>query len=129
MAPAEYAKEHGIKRQTVYYQLKLLKQMGIPIVNTEYGEWSLGEWSDVTLDFLSMTFGSTHMTAAQRLVGLYQDLVRGYDISPTSYARKHQTKRQTVYRQLDMLSQSGIPVTNIGYKGWRLLEYVEYLYD
>lgn len=129
VSPAQYAAEHGIKRQSVYYQLKLLKSMGFPIINTEYGEWSIGEWHDVTLDFLSMTWGNTHRTAAQRLVTLYQDLVRGNDISPTSYARSNGIKRQTVYRQFDLLSQAGIPVTNIGNKGWTLMDYVEYLYD
>jgi predicted DNA-binding transcriptional regulator YafY len=129
VSPVEYAGELGIERQSVYYQLGLLKEMGFPIVNTERGEWAFGTWEDISFDLLSIALGNTHRTAAQRLVTLYQDLVRGKDISPTAYAKENGVKRQTVYRQLDLLSQAGFPVTNMGNKGWTLMEYMEYLYD
>lgn len=129
VSPAQYAKENSIERQTVYYQLETLKEMGFPIANVDWGEWAFGDYLDVEIDFFEMSYGNTHRTAAQKLVALYQDLVRGNDISPTKYAKQSGVKRQTIYRQLDMLSQAGYPVTNIGDHGWTLLEYVEYLYD
>jgi len=129
VSPAQYAAEHGIKRQSVYYQLALLKRMGFPIANIDHGEWAFGSFQDVSFDLLSMTYGNTHKTAAQRLVSLYQDLVRGNEVSPTKYAKSSGVRRQTIYRQFDLLSQAGIPVTNFGDRGWTLMDYVEYLYD
>lgn len=129
VSPAQYAAENHITRQSVYYQINLLKKMGFPIVSSDYGEWAFGSYEEVGFDFFSMVLGNDHRTAAQKLVSLYQDLVRGYDISPTTYAKKSGVKRQTVYRQFDLLSQAGIPVTNIGDRGWTLMEYLEYLYD
>ena len=128
ISPSSYASGQGIQRQSVYYQLKLLKRMGFPVVNIDHGEWAFGTYEDVSFDLFDLAYG-THRTAAQKLVTLYQDLVKGYDVSPTKYAKKLGVERQTVYRQLDLLSQTGIPVTNIPGKGWTLVDYVEYLYD
>lgn len=127
--PSEYAKEQGIERQSVYHQLNQLRNMGLPIVNIDYGEWAFGDFREVSkFDFMVMAFGYEKRTPAQQLVELYRDLVRGYDISPTKYAKQNGIRRQTVYRQFDLLSQVGIPVTNAG-KGWTLMEYMEYMYD
>lgn len=64
-------------------------------------------------------------TGAQRLVKLYERLLSGTPVSPSEYARETGVKRQTVYYQLEMLSQCGIPVVNSGYGQWTLLDFEE----
>lgn len=39
--PTEYAREVGLSRSTVYYQLNMLSACGIPVVNVAYGRWTL----------------------------------------------------------------------------------------
>lgn len=43
--PTEYARESGVRRQTVYYQLAMLSQIGVPVVNPIYGRWTLSSFS------------------------------------------------------------------------------------
>jgi hypothetical protein len=39
--PTIYAKEMGLQRGSIYYQLDLLSGMNIPVVNCSYGQWTL----------------------------------------------------------------------------------------
>jgi predicted DNA-binding transcriptional regulator YafY len=64
-------------------------------------------------------------TGAQRLVKLYERLLTGEPMNPTDYARSTGVKRQTVYYQLTMLSACGIPVINLSYGKWTLLEFAD----
>lgn len=98
--------------------------MGIPIYNSSYGEWKLGDIVDVDYDPFAVSYSGKKFTRAQYLVLLYRNLVRGEIISPTAYARKIGTSRQTIYHQLDLLSQLGIPVINTNH-GWTYAEYME----
>lgn len=118
--PSEYAAEYGINRTSLYHQLKLLKRMGFPVINIDYGEWRMGQDEDSDLGFFGLFMGDDHLTTAQRLVVLYRDMERGQLISPTAYARKAGVRRNTIYRQLDLLSQAGLPVVNTKL-GWKLL--------
>lgn len=126
--PGRYAQEFGIVRAMVYYYLKVLRNMGVPIVNSEYGEWKLGSYSDVEVNALDFVFGAKTQSRMGQIVNLYRTLVRGELVSPTKYAKRVGTHRQTVYYQLDLLSGSGIDVINLR-EGWTLLEYVECAYE
>lgn len=44
--PTEYARETGVARQTVYWQLNMLSSCGIPVVNVAYGKWTLLSFAD-----------------------------------------------------------------------------------
>lgn len=103
--PSEYAKENGIRRQTVYYQLKSLQKMGFIVENVEHGIWEL-------LPPELNVAPKSKLTPAMNLVNLYRDLKYGKRIKPSEYAKSVGAKRQTIYRQLDLLSQSGIPIYN-----------------
>lgn len=118
---SQFAHEHNIKTYLVYHYLKLLRDMGFPIINTAYGQWELGEPED--FDIMSFLIGGRKFTRAQNLVMLYRELIKGNLISPTRYAKKSHVSRQTVYHQLDLLSQSGIPVINTK-DGWTLMSYL-----
>lgn len=71
--------------------------------------------------------GRQRLTGAQRLVMLYERLLSGKPIRPTEYAREVGLTRSTVYYQLNMLSACGIPVVNVSYGKWTLLQFVEKL--
>src|SRR5258706_2330743 len=66
---AQFAAEHKIKTYLVYHYLKLLRDMGFPIINTAYGQWEFGEPENI--DILSFIMGGRKFTRAQNLVMLY----------------------------------------------------------
>lgn len=120
---SQFAHEYNIKYHLVYHYLKLLRNMGFPISNSNYGEWIMGDYEDHKFDFSSLIMGNKKFTRAQNLVLLYRELVKGMLISPTAYSKKMGVSRQTVYHQLDLLSQVGIPVIN-SKDGWTLIDYM-----
>lgn len=114
----QFAEENHIKYHLVYHYLKLLKKMGFPIVNTTYGEW---QWITDEPTRIVLNYQNQKLTRAQNLVKLYIELQNGNLISPTRYAKSVGVSRQTIYHQLDLLSQLGIPVINLK-DGWTLLD-------
>lgn len=120
---SQFAHEFNIKYHMVYHYLKLLRGMGFPITNIGYGEWQLGNHEDSKFDMNEFMYGGKKFTRAQNLVILYRELIRGQLISPTRYAKKANVSRQTIYHQLDLLSQMGIQVINTR-DGWTLTDYL-----
>lgn len=51
ISPTKYARETGVKRQTVYYQLDMLSACGVPVVNPAYGKWTLLEFVTEDKDY------------------------------------------------------------------------------
>ena len=124
----QFAAENGIKYHLVYHYLKLLRGMGFPIFNISYGEWQMMVHEENDMDLFAFITSGKKMTRAQNLVNLYRELVSGRFVSPTAYSRRVGVSRQTVYHQLDLLSQSGIPVINTKL-GWTLANYIEDKYE
>jgi predicted DNA-binding transcriptional regulator YafY len=120
--PTEYATENGITRHAVYYQIGTLKKLGMPIVSHAPGEWRLGTSADADPDFSQAALGGSIPTGSRRLMTLYRELLLGNTISATDYAKRHGIRRQTVYHQLDLLSQAGIPIANTEEGQWKLIQ-------
>lgn len=68
---------------------------------------------------------SSDLTCSQRLVKMYMALIEGKVIRPTAYAKEMGVTRQTVYYQLNLLSDMGIPVVNVEKGRYTLLKFVE----
>lgn len=117
--PGAYAQEVGTGRKAVYKQLHSLKEMGFPIRNEEHGEWTMGDLTEVVFD---PYYWAQEKTANHRLAELYLALFSGRVIYVTSYAREVGIRRQAVYSQIDLLSQSGVQIINLN-PGFALLEY------
>jgi hypothetical protein len=113
--PVEYAKDRGLTRQAIYYELKMLRNLGLPVVNSDYGEWLYDK--KIPRNDLPK-----HLSASQKLVLLYIDLLTGKTIAPVEYAKAHGVKPPRIYRQLDLLSQAGIPIVMHKRGAWGLME-------